>query len=274
MPDILIPELLNIHEGQLAFYRSETLPSNKGTLLFIHGLGSSSRDWHAQIRHFKSQYRVFTLDLRGHGRSSRNWRNYGIRFFADDVAQVLRDQANEAVHVIGVSMGGMVCYELALRYPELVRSIVPVNVLPEFRKLSLRKKIVFGSRLLALNLFGMRPVAKSMSLRLFPDPDQIALRKAFVERWSENDPGIYSKCLLALSRWSVADQLDRINIPALVITGDRDYVSPETHLDFLRDLPKADLKVVRNSGHATPVDQPEQFNQFLSEFLDSFKEPG
>lgn len=82
-------------------------------LLFVHGLGSSTRDWFAQVPHFADRYRVLRLDLRGHGRSERTRGPYRIAQFARDVAVTLRKLDAVPAHVVGLSMGGMVTLQLS-----------------------------------------------------------------------------------------------------------------------------------------------------------------
>ena len=86
-------------------------------LLLIHGLGSSSRDWAAQAGHFANHYRVLRGDLRGHGRSERGNGPCSIAQFARDVAVFLRKRDAVPAHVVGLSMGGMVAFELAASAP-------------------------------------------------------------------------------------------------------------------------------------------------------------
>jgi pimeloyl-ACP methyl ester carboxylesterase len=90
-------------------------------LVLVHGLGSSGRDWAAQVERFADRYRVLRMDLRGHGRSERARGPYSIAQFARDVAVFLRRQEAAPAHVMGLSMGGMVALELAAGAPALVR---------------------------------------------------------------------------------------------------------------------------------------------------------
>jgi len=103
-------------------------------LLFIHGLGSSARDWDQQIPEFSSRgYRVIAFDLRGHGQSDKPPGPYTLPLFAADTAALLErlgvDPANPA-HVVGVSLGGGVAFQLAIDRPALVKTLTIVNSAP------------------------------------------------------------------------------------------------------------------------------------------------
>jgi pimeloyl-ACP methyl ester carboxylesterase len=106
-----------------------------------------------------------------------------------------------------------------------------------------------------------------ISKRLFIKPEQENLRADFVARWAENDPKAYMNSMKAIIGWSVQDQLDRIECPALVLTSDEDY-SPVSDKQAIVDrLKHAELVVIEEAHHALPVEKPEAFNQALKAFL-------
>ena len=97
------------------------------SLLLIHGLGSSSRDWENQVGPFAEEYKVITFDLRGHGQSSKPPGPYSVRMFAEDSAALVRALGVAPLHVVGISMGGMAAFELAVRFPNLLTESVEDN---------------------------------------------------------------------------------------------------------------------------------------------------
>ena len=96
-------------------------------LLLIHGLGSSTRDWEHQVEYFARHYRVILFDARGHGRSGKPPGPYSMVLFATDAARLLQALDAHPAHVVGISMGGMFAFELALSNAEWVKSLVIVN---------------------------------------------------------------------------------------------------------------------------------------------------
>ena len=115
-------------------------------LLLIHGLGSSSQIWEAQVRYFAERYRVITYDLRGHGRSSKPTDAYSVQQFAKDAARILRDLDVPAAHVVGISLGGMIAFEIAVHYPQLLKSLAVVNSAPAIRVESIRDRFNLWQR--------------------------------------------------------------------------------------------------------------------------------
>jgi len=183
-------------------------------ILFIHGLGSSARDWELQVASFSDQYQVVTFDVRGHGQSDKPPGPYGIPLFATDTAELIRALGIAPVHVVGISMGGMIAFQLAVSYPDLIRSMVIVNSGPELILRTFGERLQALQRLLVVRLFGMRKTGEILSKRLFPKPEQVELRQMLVERWAENDVRAYSDAARGLLGWSVVDHLNTIDTAA------------------------------------------------------------
>jgi len=103
---------------------------------------------------------------------------------------------------------------------------------------------------------------------LFPEPDQEEIQHKFTECWVENDPRAYRATMGAIVDWSVTDRLNEITCPTLIISAEYDYMPLEDKKILLDGIEGAELVVIKNSHHGTPVDQPEEFNKVLSKFLD------
>lgn len=236
-------------------------------VLFIHGLGSSVRDWQPQVDFFSRQYQVLAYDVRGHGRSDKPPGPYSVPLFAADTAELIQALEIEPCHVVGMSMGGWIAYQLAVDKPELLKSLVIVNATPDLVPHSWRDRLQAWQRLAIVRLLGMRRMGEVLSKRLFPKPEQEALRQTFVERWAENDPRAYRDALKGAVGWSVVDRLGDINIPTLVITADQDYTSVSLKRAYLAKMPQAELVVIEDSRHGTPAERPDAFNEALLAFL-------
>ncbi len=236
-------------------------------LVFLHGLGSSHRDWWRQVEYFRDQYRVITVDLRGHGRSEKPAGPYSIPLFAEDVAALLRELDATPACIVGLSMGGMVAFQLAIDHPEVVERLVVVNSAPEARLNSLKDYWIYWSRRLVTQVLGVRRTGQLLAERLFQKPEQGRLRQQFEERWAENDKQAYLAAIDAIAGWSVEEQLDQITCPVLVVAADEDYTPVSDKRDAVARIPDARLVVIPDSRHATPVEQAEMFNRELKEFL-------
>ena len=238
-------------------------------LLLIHGLGSSSRNWEKQVNYFAEKYRVITYDLRGHGRSSKPPGPYSMRGFAEDAAGLLTALEAAPAHVVGISMGGMIAFELAAYYPDLLKSLVIVNSVPDMRVTSPREYLEMWPRFLILKALGVRRMGMALGKRLFPKPEQEETRRVFVERWAQNDKRAYEEALRAVLGWSVEARLGEIHCPVLVIAAEKDYWPLDVKQAYAARMPDARLAVIADARHAVAVERPDEFNQILDEFLAS-----
>jgi pimeloyl-ACP methyl ester carboxylesterase len=103
---------------------------------------------------------------------------------------------------------------------------------------------------------------------LFPRADQIEIRRLAADRLIQNDRHAYRATINAIRRFDVRRQLHSIHIPSLIISGDRDRTIPlSLQRRLARDIPHARWEVIRDSGHATPLDQPDRYNALLQSFI-------
>lgn len=236
-------------------------------VLFIHGLGSSSRDWEMQVFDFSKQYQVITFDLRGHGQSEKPRGPYTMSLFAADTAELINSLGVAPIHVVGISLGGMIAFQLAVDHPELIKSLVIVNSGPEVVVRTMKDRWNVFMRFATVRLLGMRKMGEVLSKRLFPKDAQAEIQKLFVERWAENDARAYSDTLRAIVGWNVTDRIHKINLPTLVVAADGDYTPVSVKEAVVQKMPQAKLVVIQDSRHATPVDSPEKFNEVVISFL-------
>ncbi len=237
-------------------------------LLLLHGLGSCSDDWLLQTPVFAQQFRVMAPNLRGHKPSSPVRGPLTIYTLAADLAQLLDALEIPGAHVVGLSLGGMVAQVLAIDFPAKVNKLVLVNTCAHLWPTTLREAYTLARRAVVSKLLPVSATAKIVAQDLFPKPDQASIRQAVLERIGANDETSYRYLVDAIRRFDTRRQLDRIRQPTLLITGDRDAVTPRgCQQQLVRGIPKIQWKIVRDSGHATPVDQAEEFNRLALEFL-------
>ena len=236
-------------------------------LLFIHGLGSSSRDWELQLDLFAQNYQLILVDVRGHGRSGKPPGPYSIPLFAEDIKKLLQALQVGPVHILGISLGGMIAFQLGISHPELVKSLIIVNSTPELVARTVKDHLGIWQRLLIVRFLGMRKMGEVLGNRFLPDPEQAELRKIFIERWAENDKSTYTEAMKAVIGWSVRDRLGEIRCPTLVLGSDGDYFPTAEKENYLKLIPGAELLVIENSRHALPAEKPAEFNSAVKAFL-------
>ncbi|WP_420632348.1 alpha/beta fold hydrolase [Candidatus Leptofilum sp.] len=238
-------------------------------LILLHGLGASGRSWEYQRQRFAEQFRVLLVDVRGHGRSAKPPGPYSVPQFAADVFNLLDHLQIEQFHLVGLSMGGMIGFQMAVDQPERFFSLTVVNSGPELVAQNWKERWQILQRRLVLNFMPMEKIGEFIGERLFPEPHQAHYKELFVQQMRENDPKAYRAATNALIGWSVRSQLNRVQCPVLVVSGDMDYTPVANKEAYVREMPTARLQVIENSRHGTPIDQPDAFNTAVLEFLNT-----
>jgi pimeloyl-ACP methyl ester carboxylesterase len=239
-------------------------------LVFIHGLGSSTRDWEYQVPEFSKSFRVITYDMRGHGQSDKPAGPYTIPMLASDLAGLLRALQIPSAHVVGISLGGAIAFQFALDCPEMAKTLTIVNSGPSLGGTLEQARQEIERRVGVVQQLGMRAMGEALSSNLYPKPEQAALRETFIERWAQNDPQAYIEATRSMLGWNVEDQLGEIQCPTLILTADQDYSPVALKESYAKSIPNAQLVVIPDSHHATPIEQPEKFNAALAEFLSRY----
>ena len=240
------------------------------SLVFLHGLGSCGQDWLLQMPVLADRFHAIAPDLRGHGQSARPQGRICVADLAGDVTGIMDALGVERAHLVGLSLGGCVAQQIALDCPARVRSLTLVNTFARLDSGEPRTALLVALRMGILGILGLPTQAHFVAARLFPKPEQAPLRQIAAQRIAANDPPTYRRMLVAIKRFDVRDRLGEIRCPTLVIAGERDTTVPLRAKRFLAaHIPGARLEIVADSGHATPVDQPDAFNELLTRFLQS-----
>jgi 3-oxoadipate enol-lactonase len=236
-------------------------------ILFLHGLGSSTQDWTPQLAYFGRDYRVLVADMRGHGQSDKPRGPYTMPQFAADVIALLDYLIIDTVHVVGLSMGGMIAFQLAVDDPGRLRSMTIINSVPDVVPHTFKDRFNIWMRFWIVRYMGMRKMGETLAPRLFVDPNQEALRQSFIESWAANDPRAYQDAMRAIAGWSVEGRIGAITIPTLIIASDHDYTPVAAKEAYIAKMPGTTLKIIENAHHAVPVERPDALNAVIHDFI-------
>jgi pimeloyl-ACP methyl ester carboxylesterase len=238
-------------------------------VVFLHGLGSCADDWALQVPVFARHYHTLIVDLRAHGQSHFTGA-LTVEQMAADVAALLAHLDAAPAHIVGLSMGGCAALALALHHPARVRSLTLVNTFARYQSPGTDGLWRGAQRLWLLQFRPIQEMAEYVAAGLFPKPEQGVLREAATASLSRNSRATYWAALHAIRRFDVRTKLGAIRCPTLVVLGDRDRTVPRAAGELLaRSIPGAHKLVLADSGHASPMDQPEAFNAAVLAFIES-----
>jgi 3-oxoadipate enol-lactonase len=238
----------------------------KPPVLLVMGLGLSSRAWDQLPALLSHDFHVLVFDNRGTGRSARVGFAYRIPELADDAAAVIEAARVRTAHVFGISMGGMIAQELAIRHPGRVRSLALGCTFASWRT---RTAPSLGTKvdLLLLNLGFVTPARVARILvsaewhNAHPESAVGWLRRA--ERTALR---FATAQVLAIARHHTLGRLAEIRAPTLVLTGGADRLVPPANSELLaRSIPGARLLVLPQAGHVFPLEREEETVRALRE---------
>lgn len=239
------------------------------TMVFLHGLGSNSTDWQPQIEFFSQNYRIIAIDCRGHGHSDKPDGKYTIPLFSSDVVQLLKLLEIDSFHLIGFSMGGMMAFQIAVDNPKIIKSLTIINSAPAVPYNTFSMKMTVWSRVALIKLMGLEKLSKVIGKKLFPSDNQEHLKDKFSASMQMLTKSSYTRSLMSFLGWDVSDKLSLLKMPVLVVAAEHDYTPVEIKTAYCREISNANLVVIADSYHATPMDQPDTLNSHIASFVES-----
>lgn len=259
---------LKINDGNIYY---EIHGAGSETVVLSHGLLWSGRMFHKQVTALSANYQVVTYDHRGQGKSEVTETGYDMDSLYDDAVQLIEKLKLGKVHFGGLSMGGFVAMRLAARRPDLVKSLILMETSaqpePFTFKYNLLKNIV--------QLFGVKSVTKPVMNIMFGDtflnnPKRLNERQVWIAELQANKKTITKAVTGVIERKGVETELHHIKCPTLILVGTEDKATIPAKAEFIASkIPQAKLIYIQNGGHTASIEEPEQYNQAILEFLEA-----
>lgn len=242
-------------------------------LLWITGLGISSEIFSPVIGRYAAGFDCIRYDNRGAGRSPAPWRLTSVPELAGDAVRLLDALGIDSAHVYGLSMGGMVAQEVALRFPDRVRALVlggtthggPRAVLPSPR---IAAALASAGAPAALRA---QLVGRALFARGFREREPALVRRylGLLGQHRSSARGTVSH-LTAAAYHNTRARLGRITAPTLVLHGAKDALTPPANARQLaRAIPGARLELVPDAGHLYLLERPELSHALFADWLAS-----
>jgi pimeloyl-ACP methyl ester carboxylesterase len=239
-------------------------------VLLIAGLGDPAEAWQAQLDGLSDRYRLTAYDNRGTGRTPLSDEPLSVATMADDAAALLRALDVPAAHVAGFSAGSVIAQELALRHPELVRSLVLVSTWA--RPDAYFRAMVDAWRWMAEAAPSERAFLEAFfvwmyTARAHADGTVAQIIDETLASPHQASPDAIQRTLDALVAHQTADRLQRITAPTLVIAGAQDICTPPRYGRVVADgIPGARFEVLPEEAHQPFQEVPDQFNARVDAF--------
>ena len=241
-------------------------------IVCVHGLGGSSNTF-TPLMPAMARHRVVRIDLPGSGRSQRDEGALSIERFVETLLGICTRLNIARAHWVGHSMGTIVCQHLAVTQPKVVMSLAlfgPLIAPADAARVALQSR---AAKARDEGLAGMHEIVQPLldAARSSETRQRLPLAVAYVrESLMRQGPEAYARTCEALAGAQAAD-LERIEAPVLLVTGDEDAVAPpqsvRTMAEKLHAARGTRVVVLPRCGHWTPVERPEECQRELRDFL-------
>ncbi len=237
-------------------------------VVLSHSLGSGMSMWNPQIEALEPYYRVLRYDMRGHGESDAPEGSYTLEQLAADVIALLDALEIDAMHFVGLSIGGMIGQCLGLNYAGRLKSLVlcdTASVIPK------EARPLFQEREQIAREKGMQALVDGTLQRWFTlpylhsNPPAIDLiRKQFLATPVAGFIG----CSEAILGLDYLGRLSEIKLPTLIMVGENDIGTPVVASEAIHDsISNSELEILPSAAHLSNIEQAEKFNSRLLSFL-------
>jgi pimeloyl-ACP methyl ester carboxylesterase len=266
---------------ELFFYDTGSAPGTP--ILLVHGLGDEADSWRHLAPVLAAGQRVLAVDLPGFGRSSQPRWALSAKFLVSVLLELLDELNVERALLVGSSLGGLLCQQIALDHPDRVAGLVLLDgtllATGQALNLNLLLFMIPGIGELLYTRLRRDPQAAYETLRPYyadldglPEADREFLYRRVNERvWSNSQRRAYFSTLRNLALWSprqqktVPERLGRCQVPTLVLWGEHDrIVSSEAGQALIRHQSTARLFTVSGAGHLPHQERPDAVLKAMS----------
>jgi 3-oxoadipate enol-lactonase len=252
---------------------SETGNSQGIPIVFIHAFPLNKKMWDGQAAFLKNDARVITFDIRGLGDSELT-SPYTLEFVVDDLISLLDQLKIKKAVVCGLSMGGFVALRAVERNPERFMGLIladtksePDSDTSKLGRYQALKTIQEKGQATFVDTFLKSALAPTT---LKNQPAILKQSKDLAEM--NNASGISAAVLALTSRTDTTPELGKIHVPTMILQGEFDTVIPLASAQSLHDkIPKSTFFIIPSAGHLSNLENPDQFNSHLSQFIHDLK---
>ncbi|MDR3601970.1 MAG: alpha/beta hydrolase [Desulfosporosinus sp.] len=247
---------INVQGTNTHYLQNDDILVDRPSMVFVHGAGGTSKMWVRQLSGIKG-YNLIALDLPGHGRSEGTAVDT-INEYSEFVWQFVQALELGSFVIAGHSMGGAIAMELALAYPNALDGMIIVDSGASLRVNPMVLEV------LARGEYPLEIVKYSYSFKA----TAVVLKRA-LEELKTVPSEVYRADFRACDNFNIMDRVGNINLPALVLCGQDDQMTPVKYSNYLsKELAQSTFVLIADAGHMAMLEQPERVNKAIQIFLD------
>ena len=242
------------------------------TLIFIHGVGMCGEIWQPQVEHFSKNYRVITYDFLGHGQSLLKKDKLTLEDYISQLYNLVNEIGVSNFSIIGHSMGALIAVAFALRYPEKVDTLIPINIV--FKRTKKAQDDVIMRAKDVLNSQQIPNINQTLE-RWFQNKTSPydLLKINNVQGWLKNtSPKAYSEAyyLFATSDRVFVNNLSNLQPPVLYLTGSEDPNSTSLMSEQMaQETPNGSSESIEGEAHMMAYISAKKVNPIIEYFLNN-----
>lgn len=250
-------------------YSIERIDINAPWILFIHGLGGSSKTWKYQDGAFDG-YNVLRVDLRGHGKSAlEKVSNHPVKQAVNDIIQIMNNEHIDKVNIVSLSLGTIVALEMSLKYTSRVETMVLAGCVVN---LSWAKRMLLCFVEVLKYVIPIHWLYCLFARIIMPRTIHKKSREIFVRESKKMKTFAFQKWIDALlvSPERVSEYVKNIKmnkLPVLFVTGKEDYLFIDGVKNMQHKLRNSNIELLDKCGHVCSIDKSSDFNKLVNKFL-------
>ena len=254
----------------------KTYGDKASSLIFIHGVGMRGDVWTPQVEYFSNDYQVITYDFLGHGESPLPPEEPILDHYVEQLNNLLKHLDLSLISLVGHSMGALISVAFAIRYPDKVKALVPINIAFNRSKEAQKRVLNRANKILQTNkILNIEQTLERWFKNKTSTDDLKRIDK--VRNWLANtSPQGYGRAyrLFALSDKVFLNKLSRLSPPVLYLTGEEDPNStPAMSQQMAEETPNGSSNSLIGEAHMMSYIAADKVNPIIEQFfIDSEKE--
>ncbi len=243
----------------------DRMKTEQKAIILLHGFPFDKTMWDAQVKLFSSSYRMLPVDIRGFGQFTDEESTFSIELFADDLLQMMDSMDIKKAILCGLSMGGFIALKAMEQFPDRFEALILCDTQCIADTKEVREKRNEAIKDIEAN--GADAFKKAFLKKVFHKDILEDVRRVVFA----NSDHVITRGLTALAeRSETCSTLADITIPTLIICGREDEVTPLAQSEAMHAAIKGSvLRVIDEAGHLSNLEQPEEFNRHMMEFLET-----